>query len=78
MSLQETSGSLFGLNGEIKQETKTNPNEEIFYFIDFTKLTNVNDLVKILASLGFGISDKNPYYEELKEFLDLDKPIRMK
>lgn len=74
MSFQAESGSLFEIGGQ----TKTNPNEEIFYFIDFTKLTNVNDLVKILASLGFGISDKNPYYEELKGFLDLDKPIRMK
>jgi hypothetical protein len=69
MSLQETSGSL---DFQIKKD------EEIFYYINFSKLSNVNDLVKILASLGFGISDKNPYFEDVKEFLDLDKPVTLK
>ena len=77
MSLQATSGSIFNLNGEIV-EPKQNPNEETFYFIDFSKLQNVNDLVKILASLGFGISNKNPYYNEIKQFLDHDRPVKMK
>jgi len=52
--------------------------EEIFYFVDFSKMTNVNDLVKVLATMGFGISDKNPHYEDIKQFLDLDKPVRLK
>jgi len=69
MSLEATSGSL---DFQIKKE------EEIFYYINFSKLSNVNDLVKILASLGFGISDKNPYFEDVKEFLDLDKPVTLK
>jgi hypothetical protein len=55
-----------------------NKDEEIFYFIDFSKLGNVNDLVKVLASMGFGISDKNPHYEEIKQFLDLDRPVKLK
>jgi hypothetical protein len=75
MSLQPTSGSIFNLNGEVIEQ---NPNEETFYFIDFSKLQNVNDLVKILASLGFGISNKNPYYNEIKQFLDHDRPVKMK
>jgi hypothetical protein len=69
MSLEATSGSL---DFQIKKD------EEIFYYINFSKLGNVNDLVKILASLGFGISDKNPYFEDVKEFLDLDKPVTLK
>jgi hypothetical protein len=52
--------------------------EEIFYYINFSKMQNVNDLVKVLASMGFGVSDKNPNFEEIKEFLDLDKPVRLK
>ena len=74
MSLQPTSGSIFTINGDIKPEQ----NQETFYFIDFSKLQNVNDLVKILASLGFGISNKNPYYNEIKQFLDHDRPVKMK
>jgi len=54
------------------------PKEEIFYFIDFSKLSNVNDLMKVLASMGFGISNKNPYFAEIKEFLDMDRPVKMK
>ena len=69
MSLEATSGSL---DFQIKKD------EEIFYYINFSKLSNVNDLVRILASLGFGISDKNPYFEDVKEFLDLDKPVTLK
>jgi hypothetical protein len=41
-------------------------------------MQNVNDLVKVLASMGFGVSTQNPYFEEIKEFLDLDKPVRLK
>lgn len=78
MSLQETTGSLFTLDGELPKEQFSKPPVETFYFINFSKLTNVNDLVKILSSLGFGISDKNPYFEEVKEFLDLDKPVTLK
>lgn len=52
--------------------------QEIFYYINFSKLKNVNDLVLVLASMGFGVSDKNPNFEEIKDFLDLDKPVRLK
>lgn len=55
-----------------------NPNEEIFYFVDFSKLKNVNDLMKVLASMGFGVSNKNPYFPEIEEFLDLNRPVKMK
>ena len=66
---EQVSGSL---------DFQLNKDEEIFYFIDFSKMQNVNDLVKVLASMGFGISDKNPHYEDLKQFLDLDRPVKLK
>lgn len=85
MALQEQTGSLFGLDGEIKEGKvvdfklqKEEPQEEIFYFVDFGSLKSVNDLVKVLATMGFGISNKNPHYDSIKEFLDLDKPVRLK
>jgi len=70
---EEVTGSL-----DLPKIRKIDENEEIFYFVDFTKMKSVNDLVKVLATMGFGISDKNPHYESVKEFLDLDKPVKLK
>ena len=45
------------------------------YLIDFAKITSVNDLVLILASIGFSFSPYHPHFEQLKPFLALDNPI---
>ena len=71
MELQSATGSM---DFQIKKDE----NVETFYYVNFSKLTNVNDLMLVLASMGFGISDKNPGYENIKQFLDLDKPVRLK
>lgn len=71
MELQAETGSL---DFQIKKDE----NVETFYYVNFSKLTNVNDLILVLSSMGFGISDKNPGYENIKQFLDLDKPVRLK
>jgi len=70
---EEVSGSL-----DLPSIKKLDDNQEIFYYINFSKLQNVNDLVKVFASMGFGISDKNPNFEEIKQFLDLDRPVKLK
>lgn len=70
---EQVTGSL-----DLPKIKRIDENEEIFYFVDFTKMKSVNDLVKVLATMGFGISDKNPHYESVKEFLDLDKPVKLK
>ena len=70
---ESVSGSL-----DLPNIKKLDDNQEIFYYINFSKLQNVNDLVLVLASMGFGVSDKNPNFEEIKQFLDLDKPVRLK
>jgi hypothetical protein len=69
MDLQPTTGSL---DFQIKKD------EETFYYVNFSKLTNVNDLVLVLSSMGFGLSDRNPNFDSIKQFLDLDKPVRLK
>ena len=71
MNFETTTGSI-----DPTKET-TNTNQETFYYINFSKLSNVNDLVLVLASMGFGLSDKNPGFEQVKQFLDLDKPVRL-
>jgi hypothetical protein len=72
MEFVEATGSL-----DPTKET-TFGNQETFYYINFSKLSNVNDLVLVLSSMGFGISDRNPGFEQIKQFLDLDKPVRLK
>lgn len=67
-----------GFNAHFQDEKPKVENEEIFYFVDFSKLANVNDLLSVLASMGFGISNKNPYYEQIKQFLDNDRPVKLK
>lgn len=49
--------------------------ENAVYLIDFTKITSVNDLVLILASIGFSFSPKHPHFQNIKPFLALDNPI---
>jgi hypothetical protein len=88
MAFEQTSGSLFGLDGEIKEgkvvdfklpeAVRKDLEPEIFYFIDFTKLSNVNELIVVLQALGFGLSNKHPHFDTLQKFLDLDKPVKLK
>lgn len=73
MNFETTSGSL-DPNKKINIDLH---NQETFYYINFSKLQNVNDLVLVLASMGFGLSDKNPGFEQVKQFLDLDKPVKL-
>jgi hypothetical protein len=69
MELQSATGSM---DFQIKKDAET------FYYVNFSKLTNVNDLMLVLASMGFGISDKNPGFEKIQQFLDLDRPVKLK
>lgn len=48
---------------------------ESLYLIDFTKINSVNDLVLILASIGFTFSPYHPHFDQLRPFLNLDNPI---
>jgi hypothetical protein len=45
------------------------------YLIDFSKITSVNDLILILASVGFSFSPHHPHFKTLQPFLNFDNPI---
>ena len=49
--------------------------ENSVYLIDFSKITSVNDLVLILASVGFSFSPHHPNFKSLAPFLALENPI---
>jgi hypothetical protein len=52
-----------------------NIDKDSLYMVDFSRCTNVNDLMIILSSIGFTFSPYHPAFETLRPFLDLSKPI---
>ena len=45
------------------------------YYIDFSKLQRIEDLILILAAIGFTFSPRHPHFELLKPFMNLGQPI---
>jgi len=56
-----------------KVETNVDPNA--MYVVDFSRITSVNDLVLIFASMGITFHAQHPMFEAVKNFVDLEKPI---
>ena len=71
MEFQQATGSL-----NLEESINKTTNEELFYFIDFSKLRSVEDLITVMAAMGFGLSNKHFHFEKIKQFLDLDRPVR--
>jgi hypothetical protein len=61
--------------GTLEFGSKPKLDDNALYLIDFTKITSVNDLVLILASVGFSFSPRHPHFDTIKPFLALDNPI---
>jgi len=53
----------------------TEIDKEALYLVDFSKISSVNDLVKIFACIGFTFSPYHPHFDELKPFLNLENPL---
>jgi hypothetical protein len=54
-------------------EKNVDPNA--MYVVDFSRITSVNDLVLIFASMGITFHAQHPMFEAVKGFVDLDNPI---
>ena len=66
-----TKGTLASsMEGEVKQVDK-----DAMYVVDFSRITSVNDLVLIFASMGITFHAQHPMFEGVKRFVDLDNPI---
>ena len=50
--------------------------EKAVYMVDWSKMTSVNDMVLILASMAIGFPGNHPNIEALKPFLNLQSPIK--
>lgn len=58
------------LDGQVGVVDKTKA-----YLVDFSKMNSVNDLMLVLSSFGFTIAGDHPFIDQLKPFLNLEKPI---
>ena len=50
--------------------------ENAVYMVDWSKMTSVNDMILILASMAIGFPGNHPNIEALKPFLNLQNPIK--
>ena len=50
--------------------------ENSIYMVDWSKMTSVNDMILILASMAIGFPGNHPNIQQLKPFLNLQNPIR--
>jgi hypothetical protein len=53
----------------------TEINKDALYLVDFSKMTGVEDLVLIFASMGLSFSGHHPHFETIKHLLDLTNPV---
>lgn len=58
------------LNTDGSQKTEPTINPAGYYFIDWRKLTKIEDLIIILDAVGFNFSPSHPRFENVKPFLD--------
>jgi hypothetical protein len=50
--------------------------ENSIYMVDWSKMTSVNDMILILASMAIGFPGNHPNIQQLKPFLNLENPIK--
>jgi hypothetical protein len=50
-------------------------NKDALFFVDFSKMSGIEDLVLIFASMGLSFSGHHPHFETIKHLLDLDNPV---
>jgi hypothetical protein len=66
--MEETTFTLEGTQPQVE--------ENAVYMVDWSKMTSVNDMILILASMAIGFPGNHPNIEQLKPFLNLQSPIR--
>ena len=61
---------------EAPKEQEQLVDENSIYMVDWSKMTSVNDMVLILASMAIGFPGNHPNIQSLKPFLNLQNPIK--
>lgn len=74
--IQETTGSLDSIAGfKINQPTQPEINPNALYAVNWRELEKVEDLILVLASIGFVFSPQHQHWNQIKHLLDLKNPI---
>jgi hypothetical protein len=50
--------------------------EKEYFIVDFAKVSKVEEIVLIIASMGVVLSTDNPLYPQLEHLLDKEHPIK--
>ena len=66
--MEETTFTLEGAQPQI--------DENAVYMVDWSKMTSVNDMILILASMAIGFPGNHPNIGQLKPFLNLETPLK--
>jgi hypothetical protein len=53
-----------------------NIDKDALYFIDWSKLKDINDLIMIIASLGISMSPLHPAWPQIEHLMDLERPVK--
>jgi hypothetical protein len=61
---------------EAPKEQELLVDENSIYMVDWSKMTSVNDMILILASMAIGFPGNHPNIQALKPFLNLQNPIK--
>ena len=61
---------------ETPKEQELLIDETAVYMVDWSKMTSVNDMILILASMAIGFPGNHPNIQALKPFLNLQNPIK--
>ena len=61
---------------EAPKEKELLVDENAIYMVDWSKMTSVNDMILILASMAIGFPGNHPNIQALKPFLNLQNPIK--
>lgn len=62
---------------ENKFTLNTEIDKDAVYLIDWSKMEKIEDLILILASIGFSFSPMHPQFPAIKHLLALDQPIKV-
>lgn len=58
------------------KEVEQKLDENAVYMVDWSKMTSVNDMVLVLASMAIGFPGNHPNIEQLKPLLNLENPLK--